>query len=82
MAAGLIVFPFWLSLIGGLRATWGPRHSKWNSNKKSGSRKNKNKQMGPNERKMALMNLSAGQQWRCRHRKQTCGQQWGKEREG
>ena len=24
-------------------------------------------------RKMVLMNLSAGQQWRCRHREQTCG---------
>ena len=26
-----------------------------------------------NSRKMVLMNLFAGQQWRCRHREQTCG---------
>ena len=24
-------------------------------------------------KRMALMNLFAGQQWRCRHREQTCG---------
>ena len=29
-------------------------------------------------RKMVLMNLFAGQQWRCRHRKQTCGHSGGK----
>jgi len=28
-------------------------------------------------RKMVLMNLSAGQQWRCRHREQTCGHSGG-----
>ena len=26
---------------------------------------------------MVLVNLSAGQQWRCRHRKQTCGHSGG-----
>ena len=26
-----------------------------------------------NLEKMVLMNLFSGQQWRCRHRKQTCG---------
>ena len=29
-------------------------------------------------RKMVLMNLSAGQQWRCRHREQTCGHSGGR----
>ena len=29
-------------------------------------------------RKMVLMNLSAGQQWRCRLRKQTCGHRAGR----
>ena len=28
-------------------------------------------------RKMVLMSLSAGQQWRCRHREQTCGHSEG-----
>ena len=28
---------------------------------------------------MVLMNLSAGQQWRCRHREPTCGHSWGRE---
>ena len=28
-------------------------------------------------RKLILMNLFAGQQWRCRHREQTCGQGLG-----
>ena len=31
-------------------------------------------------RKMVLMNLSAGRQWRCRHGEQTCGH--GQEEEG
>ena len=29
-------------------------------------------------RKIVLMNLFAGQQWRCRHREQTCGNSWGR----
>ena len=29
-------------------------------------------------RKMVLMNLFAGQQWRCRHREQTCGNSGGR----
>ena len=33
-------------------------------------------------RKMVLMNLLAGQQWRCRHREQTCGHREGKESMG
>ena len=33
-------------------------------------------------RKTALMNLSAGQQGRCRHREQTYGHGWGQEGEG
>ena len=33
-------------------------------------------------KKMVLMNLSAGQQWRCRHREQTYGQKNGEEGEG
>ena len=35
-------------------------------------------------RKLILMNLFAGQQWRCRHREQTYaqGRRVGKEREG
>jgi len=33
-------------------------------------------------RKMLLMNLFAGQQWRCRHRKQICGHGGGEERVG
>ena len=32
--------------------------------------------------KMVLMNLFAGQQWRCRHGEQTCGLREGKERAG
>ena len=28
--------------------------------------------------KLVLMNLSAGQQWRCRHREQTCGHTGGR----
>jgi len=28
-------------------------------------------------RKMVLMNLSAGQQWSCRHREQACGHRVG-----
>ena len=32
-------------------------------------------------RKMVLMNLFAGQQWRCRQRRKICGH-WGKERVG
>ena len=29
-------------------------------------------------RKMVLMNVFAGQQWRCRYREQTCGhREWG-----
>ena len=27
----------------------------------------------PGSRKIVLMNIFAGQQWRCRHREQTCG---------
>ena len=33
-------------------------------------------------RKMVLMNLLSGQQWRCRHREQTCGHKGGKESMG
>ena len=33
-------------------------------------------------RKMVLMNLFTGQQWRCRHREQACGQGGGEEGEG
>ena len=33
-------------------------------------------------RKMVLMNLSSGQQWRKRHREQTYGHRGGEEREG
>ena len=33
-------------------------------------------------RRMALTNLSAEQEWRCRHREQTYGQGWGEEGEG
>ena len=29
-------------------------------------------------RKMVLMNLLAEQQWRRRHREQTCGHSWGR----
>ena len=29
-------------------------------------------------RKMVLINLFTGQQWRCRHREQTCGHSVGK----
>ena len=29
-------------------------------------------------RKIVLMNLFAGQQWRCRHREQTCGNSGGR----
>ena len=29
-------------------------------------------------RKMVLMNLSAEQQWRHRHREETCGPRWGR----
>ena len=29
-------------------------------------------------RKMILMDLSAGQQWRCRPGEQTCGHSWGR----
>ena len=31
---------------------------------------------------MVLMNLFTGQQWRCRHREQACGQGGGEEGEG
>ena len=31
-------------------------------------------------RKIVLMNLFAGQQWKCRRREQTYGQGWGRER--
>ena len=33
-------------------------------------------------RRMALMSLFAGQQWRCRHREKTCGHSWGRTRRG
>ena len=33
-------------------------------------------------KKMVLMGLFAGQQWRCRHRELTCGLREGKERAG
>ena len=33
-------------------------------------------------RKMVLMNLFAGEQWKCRPREQTCGHRVGKERVG
>ena len=33
-------------------------------------------------RKMVLMNLFAGQQWRWRYKEQTCGHSGGKERVG
>ena len=31
------------------------------------------------KKKMALMNLFAGQEWRCRHREQICGHSRGRE---
>ena len=33
-------------------------------------------------RRIVLMNLPAGKEWRCRHREQTYGKKRGKEREG
>ena len=33
-------------------------------------------------RKMVLMSLFTGQQWRCRYREQACGQGGGEEGEG